>query len=120
MCGDSCRSQRPDCRLQSRSWYAEFGGCAGGSVHPSPAFAECGLNDCFLLRRKPLKEAKPPVRLSWNGLPRKPTLIDGEILRFTYDDRALDHVLRFANITRPGIRLNQIEALFADRLKALS
>src|SRR5260370_34438619 len=58
--------------------------------------------------------------LSRKGLPRKPTLVDCEILRFTHDDRSLNHILQFANITRPGIRLKQIKALFVHRLKALS
>src|SRR5260370_23175215 len=58
--------------------------------------------------------------LSRKGLPRKPTLVDCEILRFTHDDRSLNHILQFANITRPGIRLKQIKALLAHRLKALS
>src|SRR6267143_2560990 len=53
-------------------------------------------------------------------LPRKPTLIDREIFCFAYNYRSLDDVLQFANITRPGVRLKQIEALFVDRLKALS
>src|SRR5260370_5306814 len=52
-------------------------------------------------------------------LPRKPTLIDREILCFAYNYRSLDDVLQFANITRPGVRLKQIEALFVHRLKAL-
>src|SRR5207237_1661579 len=34
--------------------------------------------------------------------------------------RSLNHVLQFANITRPWVRLKQIEALFVHRLKALS
>src|SRR6266481_2823990 len=53
-------------------------------------------------------------------LPRKPTLIDGEILCFAYNYRSLNDVLQFANITRPRVRLKQIEALFVHRLKALS
>src|SRR6267143_1815722 len=53
-------------------------------------------------------------------LPRKPTLIDREIFCFAYNYRSLDDVLQFANITRPGVRLKQIEALFVDRLKALA
>src|SRR5258708_40091719 len=54
------------------------------------------------------------------GLPQKPTLIYGEILRVADDYRSLDDVLQFANITRPGVRLKEIEALLAHRLKALS
>src|SRR6266481_1815259 len=54
------------------------------------------------------------------GLPRKPTLIHREILRVAHDYGSLDDVLQFANVTRPGVRLKQIEALFIHRLKALS
>src|SRR5260370_15645227 len=53
-------------------------------------------------------------------LPRKPTLIDREILCFAYNYRSLDDILQFANVPRPGVRLKQIEALFVHRLKALS
>src|SRR5229473_6381650 len=54
------------------------------------------------------------------GLPRKPTPIHGEIPRVADDYRSLDDVLQFANITRPGVRHKQIEALFVHRMKALS
>src|SRR6266478_9291580 len=53
-------------------------------------------------------------------LPREPTLIHREILGVAHDHRSLDDVLQFANVTRPGVRLKQIEALFANCLKALS
>src|SRR5260370_27826796 len=59
-------------------------------------------------------------RSSCMGLPQKPTLIYGEILRVADDYRTLDDVLQFTNITRPGVRLKQIEALFVHRLKPLS
>src|SRR5579863_9232874 len=106
--------------LQSGSWYAEFGSRAGGSVYPSSAFVQRSLNGRFLLSREPLKEAEFRVRLGRRRLSRKPTLIDGEILCFAYNDRSLNHVLQFANITRPRVRLQQIETLFVQRLKALS
>src|SRR5260370_42023358 len=53
-------------------------------------------------------------------LPRKLTLIDREILCFAYNFPSLDDVLPFANVTRPGVRLKQIEALFVHRLKPFS
>src|SRR5260370_26770155 len=59
-------------------------------------------------------------RSSCMGLPQKPTLIDGEILRVADDHRPLDDVLQFTNIARPGVRLKQIEALFVHRLKPFS
>src|SRR6202035_819558 len=39
---------------------------------------------------------------------------------FANNDGSLNHVLQFADITRPGIRLKQSEALFVHSLKALS
>ena len=53
-------------------------------------------------------------------LPRKPTLVDREILRFTYHYRSLDDILQFANVSRPGIRLKQFQTLFVHPADALS
>src|SRR5580704_18233014 len=39
---------------------------------------------------------------------------------FAYNDRSFNHVLQFANITRPRVRLKQLKTLFVHRLKALS
>src|SRR6266403_2411041 len=60
-----------------------------------------------------------PSRQSWvcsaiNRLLRKPSLVYREILRFAHDDRSLNHVLQFANVTRPGIRLKQVQTLLVD------
>jgi len=51
---------------------------------------------------------------------RKPTLSDREILRVAHDYRSLDDVLQFANVTRPGVRLEQFQALFVYPADALS
>src|SRR5258708_19136320 len=59
-------------------------------------------------------------RLACKRLPRKPTLIDREILRVAHDYRSLDDVLQFAHITRPGVRLKQFQALFVYPANALS
>src|SRR5260370_9688418 len=53
-------------------------------------------------------------------LPRKPALINREILRVAHDYRSLDDVLQFANVTWPGIRLKQFQALFVYATDALS
>src|SRR5260370_36783400 len=53
-------------------------------------------------------------------LPRKPTLINREILRFAHDYRSLDDILQFANVTGPGVRLKQFQALFVYPANALS
>src|SRR5260370_2425711 len=68
--------QRPDLRFQRGSWYPKLGSGAGGSVHPSSAFAQRSLNDCFLLRGRLLKEARLRVQRCCRRLSRKPTLID--------------------------------------------
>src|SRR5258708_37378018 len=59
-------------------------------------------------------------RLACKRLPRKPTLIDREILRVAHDYRSLDDVLQFANVTRPGIRLKHFQSLFVYPAYALS
>src|SRR5882762_2432666 len=66
-----------------------------------------------------------PSRQSWvfsaiNRLLRKPSLVYREILRFAHDDRSLNHVLQFANVTRPGIRLKQVQTLLVDTPYILS
>src|SRR5258706_15808090 len=44
--------QRPDLRFQCGAWHTESGSRAEGSGHPSSAFTQRSLNDCFFLRRK--------------------------------------------------------------------
>jgi len=46
-------------------------------------------------------------------LPREPTLVDRETLSLANNDRAFNNVTQFANVTGPGIRLKQIQRLFA-------
>src|SRR6185295_6561578 len=112
--------QRSDLRLQCGSRYAQLGGGARRSVHAPSAFPQSTLNDGFLLRGTRFKNVKPAVLLDGNRSSRKPALVNREILSFTDDHRSLNHVLQLANVTRPGVRLKQIEALFVHRLKALS
>src|SRR5882757_4013058 len=104
--------ERLDLRLHRGSRNTQFGSCARGPVHPSSAFAEGRLDDGLLLRRRPSQNVEPTVLLGCDRLSRQPTLIDGETLGFTHDNRSLNHVLQFANIARPGVRLKQIEAPF--------
>src|SRR5258707_6520606 len=59
-------------------------------------------------------------RLACKRLPRQPTFIHREILRVAHDYRSLDDVLQFANVTRPGVRLKQFQALFVYPADALS
>src|SRR5260370_24614310 len=42
------------------------------------------------------------------------------MLRVAHDYRSLDDVLQFANVTRPGVRLKQFQALFLYPADALS
>src|SRR5258708_17595702 len=80
--------QRPDLRFQGGTRYTQLHSRTGGSVYSSSAFAQRSLNDCFLRRRNRLRESKSPVQLSRKELAGKPTLIDCEILRFTYNHRS--------------------------------
>jgi hypothetical protein len=78
------------------------------------------LNHFFFLGSKLLRNFKFRSPLRRRRSSRKPTLIDLEILQLTHDDRQVDHVVKFVNTTRPRVRLEQIEALLVNRLKALS
>src|SRR6202008_591256 len=52
--------------------------------------------------------------------PRKPNLIDREILRVAHDYGSLDDVLQFENIARPRVRLKQFQAPFVYTADVLS
>src|SRR6267154_4947399 len=98
----------------------QLGSRSGRSGHSASAFAQGSLNHLFLLGSKLFRQLQLAFRRVCKRLPRQPALIYGEILCFAYDDRTLDDVLQLANITRPGICLKQVEALFAHRLKVFS
>src|SRR6266849_6140553 len=98
----------------------QLGSRSGRSGHSASAFAQGSLNHLFLLGSRLFRQLQLAFRGVCKRLPRQPTLIYGEILCFAYDDRTLDDVLQLPNITWPGIRLKQVEALFAHRLKVLS
>src|SRR6267142_3058533 len=98
----------------------QLGSRSGRSGHSASAFAQGSLNHLFLLGSKLFRQLQLAFRRVCKRLPRQPTLIYGEILCFAYDDRTLDDVLQLANITWPGIRLKQVETLFAHRLKVFS
>jgi hypothetical protein len=106
--------------LRAEELGSELCSRAGRPVVPSLAFAQGGLDLCFLLRRKVSIKDKLAARFSRTGMPRKPTLIEREILRFTYNYRSLDDVLQFANVTRPGIRLQQLPQKAVGVWKALA
>ena len=112
--------ERPDPGFQSGPRHPEPGCRAQRAIDPSPALAQGGLNDFSLLRRTLPQEVELFTRSSDHWLSRDPTLIDRESPRLTDNDGTFDNILQFANIPRPGVRLKQIEALPADRLKALS
>src|SRR4029077_4935673 len=101
------------------SGVAHFSRRSGRPVHSSSTCGQSSLNDLLLLRRELPKRFKATAHSNVR-LPRKPTFINREILRFAHDDRPLDHVLQFTNIARPGVRLKQIEALLIHNPKALS
>src|SRR6266849_4266634 len=47
-------------------------------------------------------------------LPLKPGIVDGESVTLSQDDTSLNYVLKFANVSRPGIRLKKPETLFSN------
>src|SRR5260370_3440799 len=81
---------------------------------PSSGFSEGRINHLFFPGSQPLREVSLAIELACNRLPRKPSLVHREILGFAHDDRSLNHVLQFANVTRPGIRLKQVQTLLVD------
>src|SRR6266478_6139396 len=50
----------------------------------------------------------------------QPACIDPERVTLTKNHRALDHVLQFAHIARPGIAVKEVQRLFTDAAKSLS
>src|SRR5712671_5359783 len=98
----------------------ELGSGSGCSRHPSPAFAQRGLNHLFLLTSQPLREFQLGCRLGRTRVSRKPTRIHRKILCFADYDRALYDVLQFANISRPGIGQKQVQSLFVYPTEVLS
>ena len=47
-------------------------------------------------------------------LPLKPGIVDGESVTVSQDDPSLNYVLKFANVSRPGIRLKKPKTLFSN------
>src|SRR5260370_32977096 len=81
---------------------------------PSSGFSEGRINHLFFPGSQPVREVRLAIELVCNRLLRKPSLVHREILGFAHDDRSLNHVLQFANVTRPGIRLKQVQTLLVD------
>src|SRR6266436_6621663 len=76
---------------------------SGRSGHLPSAFTQGSLNRLFLPGSKRVRELKRAFWLSGKRLPRKPTLVQGEIVCFAYNDGTLNDVLQFMNITWPRI-----------------
>src|SRR5262249_32535497 len=112
--------QRPDFRFQSGSWHTEPRSRARRSKHLSSAFSEGSLDTLFLLSGKLSGKIDRGFWVRCNRLPRKPALVHGEVLCFTHNDGSLNDVLQFANVTRPGIRREQVQGLSAHASYALS
>ena len=93
---------------------------SGRSRYSSSAFAQGSLNDLFLFGSRFTRQPHVAFRSSYIGRPRKPTLIDREILRVAHDYGSLDDVLQFANVTRPRVRLKQFQAPLVHPANALS
>src|SRR6266849_2364841 len=87
----------------------QLGSGAGRSEHLTSTFAQGSLDHLFFLSSKLLREFQLGCRLACKRVPRKPTLIERKILCFAYNNRSLDDVLEFANITWPRIRLKKLQ-----------
>ena len=74
----------------------------------------------FSLETRSCDSSRRPFGSARKGLPRKPTLIDGEILRVAHDDRSLDDILQLTNISRPGVRLQECQTFLVNAADALS
>src|SRR5256885_4362489 len=90
------------------------------ALRPPAALTQGSLNHRFLLSSKFFRDVKLAFRLGNYRLPRQPTLVDRESLCFAHDNRSLNDVLQFPNISRPGVRLKQVETLLVDPADALS
>ena len=99
------------------SGYAEFGGGSRRSVYPASAFAQRRFNDLLLLTRKLFEAIESTARRRDRGLSRKPAPVNGESICFAHNDRGLNRVLEFTNVTGPGVGLKQIEAFLFSALK---
>ena len=102
--------KRSDLRFQSRGRNCEPGGRTQRSRHSASAFSQGSLNHLFFLGHKLVAE-RLACRLNLTRIPNKPTLIDGEALRVTDDNRPFNHILQLSNVTRPRVRLKQIQGL---------
>src|SRR6266700_2892862 len=52
----------------------------------------------------------------WLWLVRHPAFVDREFVRLRDDERALNYVLQFADIPRPGILLQHVQSLLLNML----
>src|SRR5580692_6751103 len=58
--------------------------------------------------------------MRWSRLPGKPALINGESLCFGDNNRALNHVLQFPDVSRPWVGLQQLQRLLVDQADMLA
>src|SRR5208337_2077379 len=102
-----------DLRFKSRGWNTQLGGRTQPSRHAASAFSQSSLNHLFFLSHK-LVGKRLACRMSLARLPNQPMLIDRKLFRVTDDDRPFNYILQLSNIARPGVGLQQIQALPAD------
>jgi len=112
--------QGPYLGLQRGSRHAEPGGRAGWSKHLSSAFPQGTLDHVFFLKGESAGKLTRIFGCRCRQFLRDPAFIGRKILCFAHDDRSLDNVLQFANISRPGVRLKKVQRLFIYPVKALS
>src|SRR5258707_9658679 len=89
----------------------ELGGCSRRSRNLSSSFAQSSLNHLFLLIGKLLRQLQIAFRLAGRWLVHKPALIHRQKFGFADDNGPLDDVLQFANISWPGVGLQEAHGL---------
>src|SRR6266536_2204545 len=105
--------QRSDLRFQGRGRNAQLGCRTRRPRYSASGLSQGSLNYLPLLRYRPLGQGLAR-RLCQNRLRRQPTLLYREGLRITDDDRPLDDILELSNVTRPRVRLQQLQCLLVD------
>src|SRR5580704_5560272 len=100
--------QGSNLRLQCRSCDPQLGGGPRRTEYLAATLPQRSFDHVFFMRLQSLVQFGLVCWWRLNRLGQQPGLVDREILCIAHDERSLNHVLQFANVTRPGIRLKQI------------
>ena len=106
--------QGSNLRLQCRSRDPQLGGGPRRTEYLAATLPQRSLDHVLFLRLQSLVKFGLVCWLRWSRLGQQPGLVDRKILCFAHDERSLNHVLQFANVTWPRIRLKRIQAILLD------